>query len=156
PLLDEVQAIFESATGREIVGFIAAAGGRTEVRDGNGLPDLKLDYPIAAVTSVKLGYDSATPDEILAVGNKRVLVFGVGQRRLSRVDGGVFGAAGRPRYVEVIYDHQGDMPTSAKLAIESVAATAYQRRGSEELRSETVGNFYSRTTLRQIADEDPF
>lgn len=155
-LLDHVQALFETETGRQVVGYIAAGSGRTEVHDGTGSRELYLDYPIVTLTSVKLGYDPASPDETLTISDKNVLVYGTGARRITRTDGGQFGRAGQPRYVQIVYDHAGDLPESAKLAIKSVASSAYRRRGSEELQSETVGNFYSRTMLEEVATADPF
>jgi hypothetical protein len=160
-LLDNVQALFESEAGRQFVPFVAEADGVTEVHDGNGSRELWLDYPIDAITSVKLGYDPANPDEILAASDKKVLVFGIGDRRITRTDGGTFGCSAdiARRYVQVVYDHQGDMPESGKLAVKSVAATAFGRRGTEVLQSETVGNYYTRT-LKEYAEEatlqDPF
>jgi hypothetical protein len=37
-----------------------------------------------------------------------------------------------------------------------VCATAYRRRGSEDVKSETVGSFYSHTMLDDIMAGDPF
>jgi hypothetical protein len=160
-LLDNVQALFEAECGRQIVGFIAADTGRVEVHDGDGSSDIWLDYPIAALTSITLGYDPADPDETLDVANKKVLVFGVGERRISRVDCGTFGrfADIARRYVQIVYDHQGDLPETGKLAIKSVVATVYARRGTETMRSETIGNFYTRTLASAVQDvvlQDPY
>lgn len=151
-LLDDVEALFEAVTMKF---YVPAATGRTEVLDGTGSARLYLAYPIAAVTSIKLGYDPAVPTETLAVANKLVVVFGVGSRIITRTDGGRFGTVRQPRYVQVVYDHQGDLPTNAQLAIKSVAATAYRRRGSEETQNESVG-VYNRTMLEHVAENDPF
>lgn len=157
-LLDDVEALFENATLRPPGTYIAAATGRTEVRDGTGSSRLYLDYPISILTSIKLGYDSASPDETLDATNKRVVVFGVGSRVIARTDGGKFGMVNQPRYVEIIYDHLGNLPEDAKLAIQSVAASIYRRRGSEGMRSETVGSFYSytREDAQAVATSDPY
>lgn len=155
-LLDDVEARFASETGRAIASFQAAGLARTEVHDGTGAPTLYLDYPIVALTSVVLGYDAAVPDETLAVADKRVLVYAAGGRRLSRTDGGSFGRVGCARYVQVVYDFAADLPADAKLAIKSVAAMAYRRRGSEAEKSETLGSFYSHTMVDEIATTDPF
>jgi hypothetical protein len=152
-LLEDVEALFEAVTMRS---YIPAAAGRIEVLDGTGSTRLYLAYPIAVLTSIKLGYDPAAPVETLAVANKLVVVYGVGSRIITRTDGGRFGTVRQPRFVQVVYDHQGDLPANAQLAIKSVAATAYRRRGSEESQSESVGGYYSRTMLEQLAESDPF
>jgi hypothetical protein len=155
-LITNVEALFESATLRATGCYTAAAVGRTEVLDGTGSSRLYLTYPIAVLTSIKLGYNSAAPDETLAVANKSVVVYGVGSRIITRTDGGRFGTVRQPRYVQVVYDHQGNLPEDARLAIKSVCATAYRRRGSEDVKSETAGSFYSHTMLDDIAASDPF
>jgi hypothetical protein len=144
-LLDDAEALFESATLRPQGFYTAADTDRTEVLDGTGTRSLFLTYPIAALTSVKLGYDSTSPDETLDLTNKRVVVYGVGSRVITRTDCGRFGWVGQPRYVEVVYDHQGNLPADAKLPIMEVVASIYRNRGSEGMRSETVGSFYSYT-----------
>lgn len=154
-LLDDTVALFEAATLRLPGYYAAEALAYTEVLDGTGSSYLYLAYPIAAVTTIKLGYDSATPDETLDGTNKAVVVFGVGSNVLTRTDGGKFGTARQPRYVEVVYDHQGNLPANAQLAIKSVCALAYRRRGSEEAQSESVGG-YSHSMLTDIATSDPF
>lgn len=155
-LIDDVEALFASETGRTIASFIAAGSARTEVKDGTGSYDLFLDYPIAALTSVKLGYDASSPDETLAIADKNVLLYAVGSRQLTRSDGGRFGRAGQRRYVQVVYDNAADLATDSHLAIKSVASMAYRRRGSEDVKSETAGNFYSHTMVADIAASDPF
>jgi hypothetical protein len=155
-LISNVQSVFEAETGHSPGSFIAAGTGRTEYKDGTGSANLYVDYPVSALTSVKLGYDPASPDETLDVTSKLVIVFSSDSRRLSRTDGGRFGKPGQARYVQVVYDNGSDLPDSAKLAIKSVCATAYRRRGSEEVKSETVGNFYSVTMIEQISAADPF
>lgn len=144
-LLDNVEALYERATLREVGFYTDAATNVTEVLDGTGSARLYLAYPIAAITSVKLGYDSASPDETLDATDKTVVAFGVGSRILTRTDGGWFGTVGQRRYVEVVYDHLGHLPDDAKLPIMEVAAAIYRTRGSEGLKSETVGSFYSFT-----------
>lgn len=157
-LLDGVEALFISETGRSA---FTAAGDAVEVLDGTGTSELYLDFPIAedGLTSIKLGYNSTSPDETLAVTDKNVLVYGEGSRIVRRTDGGTFGRGGEPRYVTVEYEHQGDEvadTASAALAIMSVTALAYRRRGSEEAQSEDVGSFYSRTMIKDVASADPF
>lgn len=157
-LLDDVEALFASEAGRQVSEFQDAGTARTEVHDGTGSADLYLDYPINALTSVVLGYDSASPDETLDIADKHVLVYAVEGRRLSRTDGGTFGRAGQPRYVTVVYDFAADLPADAKLAIKSVTSSVYRNRGSEGMKSETVGAFYSytREDIKAATTDDPF
>lgn len=153
-IVDDVEAMFTRDALREPGWFTDAADGRTEVLDGTGTRRLYLDYPIADVTSIKLGYDSGAPTETLDPSTKSVVVWGVGSRVLTRTDGGRFGCVGQPRYVEVVYDHQGNLPDDAKLPIMEVAASLYRNRGNEGMRSETVGAFYSytRDDAQAVAD----
>jgi hypothetical protein len=145
-LLNDVEAQFASECGRTIDSFVDEDSA-VEVHDGTGTCDLYLSYPVAedGLESITLGYDSASPDETLDATDKTVIVYGAGSRRITRVDGGVFGRSGQRRYVEVTYDHQADLPADAKQAIKSVASSVYRNRGSEGMKSETVGNFYSYT-----------
>lgn len=156
-LIADVQALFESATLRA-PGSYMDADEATEVRDGTGSARLYLTYPIAedGLVSVKLGYNSALPTETLNVADKSILVYSEGSRCISRVDGGKFGRLGQPCYVEVVYEHLGNLPEDARLAIKSVCATAYRRRGSEAEKSETLGSFYSHTMIEDVAVSDPF
>lgn len=155
-LLDDVEALFASETGRTITSFMAAGSARVEVLDGSNSHDLYVDYPITALTSITLGYNAGAPDETLSVADKNVLVYAVGGRKISRTDGGTWGRFGRSRYVTVTYDYAADLAPSAKLAIKSVAAQAYRRRGSEDVKSETLGSFYSHTMVADVAADDPY
>lgn len=155
-LINNVEALFASETGRALGSYKAAGLACVEVHDGTGSPDLYLDYPITVLTSVKLGYDAAVPDETLTIADKSVLVYAAGSRRLTRTDGGTFGRAGQARVVQVVYDFGADLPDDASLAIKGVVAMAYRRRGSEAEKSETLGSFYSHTLVDDIATTDPF
>lgn len=141
-LIDNVEAVFAGECGRDVSSFIDADS-QVEVKDGTGTARLFLDHPIDTLTSVKLGYNSSAPDETLSPTNKTVLVWGQGSRVITRVDGGKFGKAGWPRYVEVAYDNLADIPENAKLAIMEVVASIYANRGSEGMKSETLGSFYT-------------
>lgn len=156
-LIADVEARFASETGRTIDSF-TDSDNRLEVHDGTGTADLYLDYAIEeeGLGSVLLGYDTTAPDETLDVGDRAVLVYGAGSRRITRVDGGVFGRCGLRRCVTVEYVRQGDLAPDAALAIKSVAAMAYRRRGSEAEKSETLGSFYSHTMVTDAATDDPF
>lgn len=144
-LLDNVEALYERATLRPAGFYSAADTGVTEVLDGTGSPNLWLAYPIDEITSITLGYDSASPLETLDATSRSVVSYGVGSRVITRTDGGWFGTVYQRRYVEVVYDHLGNLPEDAKLPIMQVAASLYRNRGSEGMKSETVGSFYSYT-----------
>lgn len=153
-LLDHTEALFEAEAGRIETPFTAAAESRTEVHDGTGLRTLSLDYPIAVMTTVKIGYDADNPFETLDPSDICVLTFGVGSRRLNRTDGGIFGLAGKPRYVHVTYNHGDDLPGNAKMAIMRVVAQVYRQRGSEDAKYENVGGYIH--NLSHLIAEDPF
>jgi hypothetical protein len=120
-----------------------------------GRKRLYLTYPIDVLTSIKLGYATS---ETLDVTSKSAVVYGVGSRVITRTDGGKFGCVGQPRYVAVVYDHLGNLPADAQLAIKSVVSSVYRNRGSEGMKSETVGSFYSytRDDLATATATDPF
>lgn len=149
-LLDNVEALYERATLREVGYFTAAAAGVTEVLDGTGTPRLYLAYPIGAITSIALGYSGT--DETLDVLDPAVVSYAVGSRVVARTDGGGFGKARQPRYVHVVYDHLGNVPVDAKLPIMEVVASMYRHRGSEGMKSETIGDYsYTRDDLQTVS-----
>jgi hypothetical protein len=141
-LLDTVEALYERATLREPGYYTGEDYNRTEVHDGTGSSRLYLDYPIDRLRSITLGYDTT---ETLDLTSRAVVVYQAGGRRVTRTDGGWFGAVGQSGYVTVVYDHLGNLPEDAKLPIMEVVASMYRNRGSEGMKSETVGSFYSYT-----------
>lgn len=152
-LIDDVEALFASETGRLITSYQAAGTARTEILDATGSAELYLDYPITALTSVKLGNDPAAPDETLTVADKNVLVYAAGSRRIVRTDGGKFGTrAGLPRYVQVVYDFAADLAPNAKIAIKRAVALIYRQRGSEDVATESASGFYSREMAHLVDD----
>lgn len=136
-ILDAAEATFERECGRGSTPFVAAQTGRIEYRDGTGTCQLFLDYSISVLTSITLGFDHAAPVETLTVAN---LVYGADSRRITRTDGW-FGRFGAARYVKVTYDAAADLPADAKLAVLVGAASVYQHRGSEGIKSETMGPY---------------
>lgn len=136
-ILEQVEAQFERECGRSAIPFVAAQPGRAEVRDGTGSEAIWLDYPISVLTSITLGFDHTNPTETLTVGD---LLYAAGERRIVRQDGR-FGCFGAPRYVKVTYNAAADLPVDAKLAILNEAARRYRARGSEEVKSETMGPY---------------
>ena len=144
-LLDNVEAMYEKDTLHPAGFYQAAASAVTVVLNGTGSSYLYLPYAIDEITSIALGYDSASPLETLSVASASVVSYGVGDRLVVRTDGGWFGTISQRRYVHVVYDHLGNLPEDAKLPIMEVVASIYRNRGSEGMRSETLGSFYSYT-----------
>lgn len=143
PILESVEAAFVAACGRQGAPFAAAITGRVERHRGTGTSILHLDYPIATVTTVTLGYDVSEPDETLDPSDTDVLVWEAGKHVLQRVDGGRFGRFGEPGYVHVTYDTAADLPADAKEAIKRRTAEIFRRRGSEGSATESASGFNS-------------
>jgi hypothetical protein len=152
-LIAQVEAAFLRAVNRADRPFQPAESGRLEVLDGTGGPALFLAYPIQAVTAITLGYESPW-DETLDPADPAVVVWAPGRRRLVRVDGGVFGCAGRPLYARVTYDAQADEPEDVKLAIVRVVDALWRESGSGEATSER--DLPDAAELPLVADQDPF
>jgi hypothetical protein len=171
-LLTATVALLNRECHRERAPFSDALTARVEVQDACPGTRLRLDYPIAAVTSVKLGRNFASPDATLDPGNPDQLVFRVGERELIRTDGGYWdgseedllawqrggelnggGVRPLPTFVQVTYDTQADLPEEAALAVKSVAAALYRRRGSEAVKSEALGAYSY--TLAEVTAGDP-
>jgi hypothetical protein len=146
-LLDQVTAMFERLCDRKRAPFSDAIPARSEVHDGTGTDTLFLDYPVASLTSVKIGRDVNAPTETLDVADVDVLVYAAGEREIRRTDGGTFGELDAARCVHVTYATEDDRPDDAKLAVKRVVAQLYGQRGSEDAASETVDGHQ-----RQMAD----
>jgi hypothetical protein len=144
-LLDNVEAMYERDTLHPAGFYQAADTGVTVVLNGTGSSYLYLPYAIDDITSISLGYDSGSPLESLDVASPSVVSYGVGERVVVRTDGGWFGSISQRRYVHVVYDHLGNVPEDAKLPIMEVVASLYRNSGSEGMKSETLGGFYSYT-----------
>jgi hypothetical protein len=152
-LLTMVEDMLERACGRAGRPFSAALTNRIETHDGTDDTGVDLDYPIASVAEILLGVDADNPTETLDPDDLTVVTFGAGRRRLTRTDCGVFGTRGRPRYVQVTYTTQADLPSIAKLAVMRATASIYRQRGSEDAKSETIGGDFSHTLAS--LEEDP-
>lgn len=139
-LADAVEALLNEQCSRADHPF-APGGAQTEVHDGRGTHELFLHYPIATLTSIKLGIDPSDPDETLDITDANVLdQRHAGQRKLIRRDG-VFGPRGLPRYVQVVYTSADDLPVSAGQAVLEMVGALYRRRGSEGVTAERTGGY---------------
>ncbi len=156
PALDQLRlgtiGLFERLCDRAREPFSDAITARTESHDGTGGPDLWLDYPVGALTSLTIGRNVAAPDETLSVGDVDVLSVAAGERRLVRVDGGIFGELDAPRVVHATYNTAADLPEDAQLAVLRVIAQTYRQRGSEDAASESASG-YART-MANLAAQD--
>lgn len=141
-LVAAAESQFEHECGRVKSPFQAAASGRVETHTGTGLSDLWLDYPVATLTSVKIGVDPADPDETLDVSDADVVrVDPRFPNRLIRTDGEAFGQAGVPLMVQVTYDTADDLPLDAKQAVLLYAAALAANKGNEGIKSESLGGY---------------
>lgn len=155
-LADRLEAKLVSECNRTHRPFSRAQSARSERHDGTGRTTLWLDYPIAALTSVKLGYNVSSPDETLDVTDQTLLVWTVGSPKLERVDGRTFGVAPWPGYppltgyVTVVYDAAADLPDDAGLAVLSETARIFNNLGSEGLAAERIGGYSADYLSQQL------
>jgi hypothetical protein len=132
-LADRVEVLLEQVKRRT---FVAAAVGIVVKVDGTGTPYVWLERPVSTLTNVKIGLDSANPDETLVAAPKTVIAVG---RRIIRQDGGIFprGVAN----VQVTFDAADQLDKDAKQAVLDGVALVYRMRGSEDAASEGIGAF---------------
>jgi hypothetical protein len=83
------------------------------------------------------------------------VTFATGHRLISRTDGGIFGLAGKRRYVHVTYKSAADLPEPAQLAIKRAVAQVYRQRGSEDATFEAFGQGQYQRRLSALVDNDP-
>lgn len=140
-LIDQVQAIFEAECNRHERPFAGVQAARTEIHDGTGSAELFLEYPAAAITSIVIGRDFSDPTETLDPADGDEIVWAVGSRQVSRVDGGTFSTAGTRRIVRVIYNASADLPRAAKSAVLAGCKVLVSRLGSEGVASERIGGY---------------
>lgn len=145
--------LLERLCGRERFPFSDPIAGRIDILNGSGSSIVVLPYPIATLTSLKLGYNPAAPLETLVVNDTNAVLWGAGSRIIERVDGGLFGTFTNSRYVHVTYNTADDRPEDAKLAVMRAVAQVYRQRGSEDASSENVSG-YNRT-MAYVAATDP-
>lgn len=157
-IVDSVEDLFCAKAGRKSRPFATSTTGRVEVHAGTGTKLLVLDYPVTSasgISSLKIGHDASNPDETLTATDIDTLTVATSSRNIWRTDGATFGELGEPRMIHVTYDTAGDSSNdSASLAIKRVVAQVYRQIGSEDAKSETLPDGYSRT-LEHIADADP-
>jgi hypothetical protein len=110
-LIDDVEALFASETLRALSSYRRL--GRRAPKSSTA-PDRR---PVPRLPDRRSDLDQARlrpppPDETLTVADKNVIVYAVGARRITRTDGGCFGRAGQPRYVQVVYDAAATSPAT--------------------------------------------
>lgn len=160
-LVDAAEELFCVQCGRKDRPFATAATGRSEVHAGTGTNLLTVDYPIASasgITSLKIGTDVSDPSETLTATDIDDVTLATGGRSIWRTDGGTFGDWMEPRVVHITYNHNADTTSPgaalAAVAIKRAVAAVYRQIGSEDAKSETLPNGYTRT-LQDVAKGDP-
>ena len=153
-LLSSTQALFEKGCGREGAPFGPAIAARTEIRQGDpGASRFYLDYPIASVTSIAVGVNIAVPDETITPTDTTKVIWQVGDRYITRVDGSVW-RRGSDRWVKVVYATQADQPEDVGLEIMKMVAKIYQHRGKEGFTSVTRGSRSWTKSAESAASQD--
>lgn len=159
-LLAQATALLNKDCDRARAPFSDALTARVERQEARGGTRLRLDYPIASIASILVGRNFSAPDVTLDPTNPDHVMFEVGGRELIRTDGDYWnGAMGGllswqcggplhggdrdpvPTFVQITYTTQPDLPADAALAIQSVVAQIYRRRGSEQVKSESLGQY---------------
>lgn len=171
PILAMVQATFEARCGRSDRPFQGRQANREEERDGSGQVEIYLDYPIEVLTLLKVGLDPANLNldvdiaaatvTVETLGNRRVVLvsgtrtleYRIGERRVTRLDGGLFGCSGRPGEVYAKYTARPDQPDSASFAVLHAATMIYRQRGLEDATAESSGGY--RADLAKAFEGDP-
>ncbi len=137
-LLEDVEASLEAECDREAFPVQALQLAVAEWHDGTGTQRIRTHFPITTLTSITLGRDSADPVETLTVTDVDVVSFTTGIEgagRITRTDGGKFGAHRSPRYVLITYDAAAFLPKLAVIAVKRVAAAYVRQFGSEGFKS---------------------
>jgi hypothetical protein len=176
-LLDGVTAVFEAECGRAKVPYGKAQLGRAEVHPARpGSWELKLDYGIAAVSSIGLGVDPESPTETINPATPGVVRFTVGDRILYRIDGGTWDAGSpilswarggplvpgprpglewgprQPGWVKLVYNTTADLPLTAQMAVKRVTAAIYRQRHKEGFSSKSGGDLTE--VIQEVASKD--
>lgn len=163
-IVDATEAALLSACGRVDRPFASSATAVTEVLDGTQTRQIMLNYPISAITSIKIGLDSSDPLETLTATDVDSVVFATGKRAIYRTDGGLWNTAGRnvqtsqlppvrePRIVTIVYNRADDLPDLPKLAIHREVARVYRQIGSEDAASESMPDGYRRDLAKPVDD----
>lgn len=159
-LLAQALALLNKDCDRTRAPFSDAITARVERQEARGGTRLRLDYPIAGVASILIGRNFSAPDATLDPTDPDQVMFEVGGRELIRTDGEYWNGAmagllswqrggslnggevePTPTFIQVTYTTQPDLPPDAALAVQSVVAQIYRRRGSEQVKSESLGQY---------------
>lgn len=137
-ILDAIEANLADLTDQT---FAAAGTVTDEVHSGSGGIDLFLRRPASSITSVKVSAAGTpgTPDDTIPTTDLRIDP--VNDFRLVRFQGGVF-PLGRFN-VFVTYAAKSNLPLVAVEAVKEGAALLHRIRGSEHVRSQSLGELGS-------------
>lgn len=171
-ILDGVIGDLLKATDRVECPFSDAIPNRVERIRATQAERIWLDYPIAAVSAIALGSNKNAPDQTLDPSDTSAVAFEIGGTELTRVDGGCWDSSlgdllswarggpmvpssarrGAPSFVWVTYTTKDFRPADVVSAALNVSARIYQRRGSEGVKSETLGAYSY--TLGSITEDN--
>lgn len=146
---DGVEALLAERTGQK---FGVAELALVETHDGTGTRVMYADKPIASLTSLQIKYgDAELPGNVLNLSIESDVKYRVGKRRI---------ALNAYRFPEgynnivLTYDTVANKPALAVQAVKEACSAIYRRRGSEDARSEQIGNL-THVLLRSL-DESVF
>jgi hypothetical protein len=138
-LLDAVEDNLARECNRE---FGAAATIVDEPHDGSGTKLAYTNKPIAVLNGIKLGRKK---ESTLTHNDADIVVYAIGSRKIVRTDGCVWPEG--VRNVWLSYDAAADIPELAILAVKDVVALTFRRMGSEDSRSEKIGDHWQQMVL---------
>lgn len=143
-ILDAVEALLSDLTDQT---FGPGGPVADENHSGDATNVLVLRRPASSVTSVKVSAarTPSTPDE--TIDASQLAIDPVMTQRLIRYQGGVF-----PRGVLnlfVTYQAADNLPEIGKQAVKQAAAFIHRRRGSEHVRSQSLGDLGSQVLIEE-------
>lgn len=146
---DAVESLLEKQTNQQ---FSVAAPNLVETHDGTGTRILYARRPIANIDALQIKYgDAELPGNVVDLSISTDVRYRVGQRRIAlrtyRFPTGY-------NNVVLTYDTEANQPAIAIQAVKEACTALYRRRGSEDARSEQVGNL-THVLLRNL-DESIF
>lgn len=143
-ILDAVEELLADLTDQT---FAAAGPVTDENYSGDGTNVLLLRRPASSVTSVKVSAARTPNNPDVTIPASDLVIDPGNKRRLIRFQGGSF-----PRGVLnlfVTYQAADNLPEIAKQAVKQAAAFIHRRRGSEHVRSQSLGDLGSQVLVEE-------
>lgn len=137
-LLDATEGHLADLTDQQ---FLAGGTVIDEVHSGDQGTVLNLRRPASSITAIKVSAasDPANPDDTIPVADVRIDP--VNDRRVVRFQDGVFPVGVFNLFVT--YEAKANQPAREKEAVKEAAAMLYRIRGSEHVRSQSLGDLGS-------------